>query len=161
MNTTALKAIAQLKLKNQSDIARAAGVTRQRVSQWFKEASPSGFVNIETKHLRSLCESFRIDVKDLLVALPGTTEVAAWQREETKLNWDKLYPDVISLLVAAVQGSPDAVARVVQEYGLFEASKLFGKSIWTHFPTYKRLMKPNRRKDLELIWHYMQNQTMT
>lgn len=157
MNIQTLKAFAALKHLTQSDLARFAGVSRQSVSLWFQGAS-SGFTNIKTKHLLAVANALGVSADDLLRPLPLLDNESAMNRETTKLLWDKLYPDIVSLVVAALEGKRDAVARFVQIYGLYSSAKLFGPSIWREFPRYKKYIKPIRRGELEKLWQFKQIQ---
>lgn len=156
MNPTTVKLIAELKGLNQSDLARMVGITRQCVSLWFSHTSNAS-INIETKNLRKLADALRVDIKEIIAPLPCTDNPDLLQREETKLNWDLLYPDVLCLATAAARGELVAVARFVQEYGFFTSAKLMGKRIWSMFPEYKRFIKPVRRNELEQVWELVQS----
>lgn len=159
MNIQTLKAVATIRDFNQSDLARAAGVSRQRISQWLHHAPTDGFVNIQTKHLMSIAKALSIPPATLLRPLPLLCDDQRLQSETTRLLWDKLYPDLTSLLVAALDRQPQALARIVQVYGLFASAKLFGKRIWRNFDQYKPFIHPVRRRELECLWQYRQSQT--
>lgn len=157
VNIQTLKAFAALRHMNQSDLARVAGVSRQAVSLWFKGAS-SGFTNIQTKHLLAVANALGVSADDLLRPLPLLDDESAMNRETTKLLWDKLYPDIVSLVLAALEEKRDAVSRFVQVYGLYTSAKLFGPSVWREFPRYKKFIKPIRRSELEKLWQFKQIQ---
>jgi len=159
MHLQTVKAIAAIKHLNQSDLAAAANVSRQRVSQWFKSEPADGYVNIQTDHLRAIATALGVDATDLLKQLPLLDDPHAAARYTTTLLWDRLYPDLVSLFAAALGGERDALARVVQVFGLHAAAKLIGPSVWRGFPRYKSLIKPARRTALEHIWQYRFNQT--
>ena len=159
MHLQTVKAIAAIKRLNQSDMAAAAKVSRQRVSQWFKSAPADGYVNIQTDHLRAIATALGVDASDLLKQLPLLDDPHAAARYTTMLLWDRLYPDLVSLFAAALDGVPDAMARVVQVLGLHAAAKMLGPRVWRDFPRYKTLIKPARRIALEHIWQYRFNQT--
>jgi transcriptional regulator with XRE-family HTH domain len=159
MHIQTLKAVATIRNLNQSDLARAAGVSRQRISQWLHHAPVDGFVNIQTKHLMSIAAALGILPGVLLRPLPLLCDEQGLQGETARLLWDKLYPDLTSLLVAALDRQPQALARVVQVYGLFASAKLFGGRVWRDFDTYKQFIHPVRRKELECLWKYRQTQT--
>ena len=157
MDIQTVKAIAVIRRLNQSDLARAAGVSRQSVSQWFHESS-SRFVNIQTKHLLAIADALDVSADVLLRPLPLLADESMSTIETTKLLWDKLYPDIVSLINAALDGRNDAVARFVQVYGLFSAAKMLGPKVWREFPRYKRYLKPARRVELERLWTFRQSQ---
>ena len=157
MNIRTLKALTAFKHLNQSDVARAAGVSRQRASQWFNDAS-SGFVNIQTKHLLAIADALGVSADDLLRPLPLLDDEPMLHQESTKLLWDRLYPDLVGFLTAVLEGRRDAVARLVQVYGLHTSAKLIGHRVWIDFPKYKNFIKPVRRAELERLWQFRQNQ---
>ena len=154
-----LKTIAAVKHLNQSDLAIAAGVSRQCVSQWMLDGSADGFVNVQTKHLLSMAKALNINPDTLLRPLPLLGDPESLQRETARLLWDKLYPDLSSFLVAAFEWKPEALARCVQVYGLYASAKLFGSRVWRDFPRYKHFIHPVRRKELGSLWQYRQSQT--
>ena len=69
MHLQTLKAVATIRNMNQSDLARAAGVSRQRISQWLHDAPADGFVNIQTKHLMSIANALGISPGILLAEI--------------------------------------------------------------------------------------------
>ncbi len=158
MYAETLKAIAKVKHLNQSDLARAAGVSRQRVSQWFQEVNDEGYINTQIEHARALAVALQVDIGTLVQKLPLMDDQSRLKRETTRLLWDQLYPDLVSLLIAAMDGERDALARIVQVYGLYEAAKLLGGRVWREFPRYKGILKPARRIQLEALWQYRQIQ---
>lgn len=107
--------------------------------------------------LSTIFLSKRFDI--LLRPLPLLGDEPSLERETTRLLWDKLYPDVTSLLVAALEKNHTALARIVQIYGLYATAKLFGACIWRDFPKYKQFIHPVRRAELEYLWLYRQSQT--
>lgn len=159
MQAETLKAIATMKRLNQSDLARAAGVTRQRVSQWYEEADADDVINARMSHVMRLASTLGVDVGMLTRKLPLLDDPPRLKRETTRLLWDRLYPNIVALFEAALSGEKDALARVVQVYGLYEGARLFGERAWRDFPRYKSLLKPARRTQLELLWQYRQNPT--
>lgn len=159
MHIETLKAIATIRHLNQSDLARAAGVSRQRISQWLHGPTSDGFINIQTKHLMAIAKVLDISPGGLLRPLPLLDDPQSLQRETARLIWDKLYPDLTSLLVAVLERQPQALARVVQIYGLYASAKLFGERVWQDFSKYKQFIHPVRRKELEGLWQYRQSQT--
>lgn len=148
-----------MKGMNQSDLARAAGVTRQRVSQWFEKADAHGFINARMNHVMALASTLGMDVGMLTRKLPLLDDKPRLKRDTARLLWDRLYPSIVELFAAALAGERTALARVVQVYGLYEGARLFGERAWREFPRYKSLLKPARRAQLELLWQYRQNPT--
>ncbi len=159
MLVATVKVFAALKGMNQSDIAAAAGVSRQRVSQWFKETPEDGMIDVRLSHALKLASSWGVSVDELSKPLPLLNDEMSMRTETAQLLWDRLYPDVVSLFTAALNQRLDALARVAQVYGLYEAAKLFGSAVWRDFPRYKNFIKPARRSGLEQLWQYHQNQT--
>jgi transcriptional regulator with XRE-family HTH domain len=155
MNAQSLRAISQLRMISQSELARMAGVSRQAVSQWFK--APIGTeLNVRTPHLRQLSDALHIDAKDLLQPLPVLDDGEAVRQYETTLLWDCLYPSLVDFSVALVHGESVALARLVQVFGIYKASKIAGQKIWDRFPGYKRHIRPIRREEIERVWQIHQ-----
>lgn len=140
-----LKFIAKVRGLKQSDLARAAGVSRQAVSKWMK-ARPGAEVALRSGHLHRLATELDLDMADFFEPLPETRHL------ETALLWDGLYSDLVSLLVACLDGQGRALARMVQVYGLLVARKLFGSKVCASFPEYARHIHPMRREENERIW---------
>ena len=143
---------------NQSDLARAVGVSRQCVSQWMLDCSSDGFVNIQTKHLLLIAKALNVIPDTLLRPLPLLCDPQSLQRETVRLLWDKLYPDLLSFLIAVLERRPEALARCVQVNGLYASARLFGERVWRDFPKYKHFIHPARRKELECLCQYRQSQ---
>jgi transcriptional regulator with XRE-family HTH domain len=156
MNAQALRTISKLRRVNQAGLARMAHVSRQAVSRWFKpSAGPE--VSIQTPHLRGLAEGLRVSAEDLLRPLPvlGDAEATRWY--EAALLWDGLYSDLGDFSVALVRGESPALARLVQVFGLYQASKVAGQKIWDRFPYFKKQIRPMRREQLERVWQIHEN----
>jgi transcriptional regulator with XRE-family HTH domain len=151
MNSQSLRAIMDLRRLSQSDLARMAGVSRQAVSLWFK-ASQDTELNVRTPHLRKLSDALHIQAEDLLRSLLVLNDDEAVRKYETALLWDRLYPGLVDFSVALVHGEVAALARLVQVFGLYKASKIAGKKIWDRFPQYKKHIRPVRREQIEQIW---------
>ncbi len=147
-----LELIAQVKGLRQSDLARAAGVSRQAVSLWMKQRGPDG-ISARVPNMIRLAGNLGIEVQDLVVPLPDLAE------HEASLIWDGLYPSVPSLVVACLRGEGRALARMVQVHGLLVTTKLFGRKSLTSFPDYKRHMHPVRRKQSEQVWKILSSPT--
>lgn len=147
MNIETLRHISKFRGLTQSEIARAAQVSRQAVNQWFKQGD--SFVPITSKHLLNLCRGTGISA-DVLI-----NEIADrqwWENETTNLLWDGLYDDLVSFLIALNEGDSRALARLVEVYGLFASTKIIGDSAWKEFPNYKSYLPPIRRSELEQLW---------
>jgi transcriptional regulator with XRE-family HTH domain len=147
MNIDTLHKIAKFQGLTQSDLAEAAQVSRQAVSQWFnhKEA----FVPVASNHLLNLSRAIGVSADVLL------NEIADqdwWERETTNLLWDKLFLDLVDFLSALDQGDMRALARLVEVYGLFASAKMVGTRVWDDFSKYQNYLPPMRRKELEQLW---------
>jgi transcriptional regulator with XRE-family HTH domain len=159
MNVTTVKALADSRGLNQSDIARLAGVSRQRVSQWFHSAALGAPVSLRSGNLKALADGLKVSADELLAPLPLLEEPEKAQRETVKLLWDRLYPDLVPFAIDVGRGRSRAVARLVQVYGLYAAARMAGKSVWKNFPKYSRYIHPVRRKELEVLWQLRMNPT--
>ena len=156
MNAQALQAISKLKGTSQADLARMAGVSRQAVSNWFK--APAGTeLNIYSSHLRQLAGHLHVSADDLLHPLPVLCDQETTHRLESELLWDSLYASLEEFSIALVHAEVPALARLVQVFGLYQASKVAGKKVWDRFPTYKLHIRPGRREQIERIWQLRQN----
>lgn len=147
MNTNTLQQIGQFRGLTQSDLAKAAQVSRQAVSQWFMRESD--FVPIASNHLLNLSQALGVSADVLLGEI---AEQAWWEKETTNLLWDKLFKDLIDFLAAGNRGDLRALARAVEVYGLFASAQIFGNVVWEQFPNYKSYLPPVRRKELEQLW---------
>ncbi len=147
MNIQTLKLLAKVRNLSQSDLALAAGVSRQAVSLWFRqfEETKNPRVNIFSKNLEKLCDSLNVSAAALLEDFP---DLAA---DTTDLLWDFLYPDIESFVCALIKSEPAALARLVQVYGVFGARKIVGNSIVKNFENFKFKIHPSQRKKAEII----------
>lgn len=134
---------------SQSDLARAAQVSRQTVSHWFQQ---KGSINLYAKNLSALAKSLGVTAEVLSNPLPVLEEALERKKWETDLLWDKLYPDLESFIGALIRGQKQALARLVQVTGLYRAEKIAGKKVWDKFPEYKALIHPASRKLNEILW---------
>ena len=71
---------------------------------------------------------------------------------QTAFLWDSLYPNMEAFVKAAREFRFPAIARLVQVCGFHESQTLLGKKIILEFDRYKKLIKPARRKQLEILW---------
>ena len=104
MQLQLLEAIMEVRGLTQSDLARAANVSRQAVSAWFAEANPAGEATIDPKLsvVRQLSASLAIDVNTLISKYPLTRDDQELLR--ASFIWDGLYPSLISFALALVAG---------------------------------------------------------
>jgi transcriptional regulator with XRE-family HTH domain len=150
-----LAVIAQSRGLSQADLARAAGVSRQAVSKWFR--NPRSRVALRSDHLKRLADTLGVSADVLLSELPGLTPR---ERDDlaARLLWDGLYADVDELLVALLRSEPRAVARVVEAYGLYRSAKMLGKRVWKDYPALARYIHPARRNGLDVIHEWRTRQ---
>ena len=141
---------------NQSQIAGLAGVTRQAVSKWFRQGR--GDVQIRSTHLKALAGGLGVTSDLLLDDLLGLTD-AERADLHARLLWDRAYPDLVALLLAAIDHQPRALGRLVEAMGLYQSAKVIGRSAWTKFPKYKRYLHPARRRGLEQLWSWRNSRT--
>lgn len=152
MNTGTLRKIAQFRGLTQSDLAKAAQVSRQAVSQWF--CHDDSFISVSSIHLRNLSKALGTSADVLLEDL---ADPDWWRRTTTNLLWDNLYEDLTGFLAACDRGEPRALSRLVEVYGLFASAKILDQRIWKLFPEYKRYLPPSRRSELEQLWTAQKN----
>lgn len=152
MNIKTLKIITKLRGLTQAEIARKAGVSRQAVSLWFKGSD----VNVKSHHLQKLATELHLTADDLLQPLSYDSADDV-RRLGATLLWDHLYPTIEDFVIALLQKKPQALARLVEVYGLFRASALVKKAVWKLFPKYKKFLPPIRRKQCERIWFLKTN----
>lgn len=144
--------ISKLRNKNQADLARLAGVSRQAVSLWFAEKDAQE-INLRSSHLKKLADGLRVSVDTLLQPLPVLADQKLTHSLETRLLWDHLYGSLADFSVGIVRGETPALARLVQVFGLFSAAKIAGNHlVWDCFPQYKLHIRPIRREQLERLW---------
>ena len=154
MNMRTLRVICKLKHLSQSDIARMAGVSRQATSLWFKESTT---ISVQSTHLQKLSYALHIKIDDLMNPLPLIEDKEYVSSLKASLLWDRLYPDFEDFIIALVQKNARATARLVEVYGLFQASTLVGNVVWKNFQKYKKYLPPVRRKQCEQLWNLQQN----
>jgi transcriptional regulator with XRE-family HTH domain len=156
VNLATLRTIARRKGRNQSEIARLTGVSRQAVSKWYRHAR--GDVQIRSTHLKALASGLGVPSDLLLDDLVG---LRPDDREQLKaeLLWDRAYPDLDAFLLALIAGERRALGRLVEAFGLFESARLLGRSVWSRFPDYNRHIHPTRRRGLEHVWQWRRNRT--
>jgi len=159
MNAQKVKALATARGLNQSDIARLAQVSRQRVSQWFRATAPGAPIALRATTLKALADGLGVSADELLTPLPLLGDPEKTERETVKLLWDRLYPDLVSFAIDVGRGRAPALARLVQVYGLYAAARIAGASVWKNFPKYRKHIHPVRRQELELLWKWRMHPT--
>ena len=87
-----LKTVMAKKGYRRSDVARAAGVSRQAVSLWFTQ--DDDFQNLHVANLLNLSDGLGIDPAELLKPLPGISDPATVRRLYAEFCWDRSYPDI-------------------------------------------------------------------
>lgn len=159
INLDSLQAISDLRGLSHSDLARAAGVSRQAVCEWFKpkDSPGAGPVPVKSRTWENLSRSLNLPLEEFSRPLPLTPEQAG--ALTTLLLWDKLYPDLVAFAAAVVDAEPPALARLAQTYGLHAAAKAGGAAVWRRFPEYARHLHPNRRGQLRKIWELHASRT--
>lgn len=150
-----LVALQKMRSLNQSGLARLAGVSRQAVSLWFKGAD-SGQVKMSADHLLSLCRGLGVTAEDLADEFP-ILDPDRRARLEAALIWDRLYPSLEELAIAACAGEPAALGRMVETYGLYASAAMLGPMVWERFAVYRRHIHFARRTGLERIWRLKTN----
>lgn len=129
---------------SQADLARAAQVSRAAVCKWFQVKGE--WVNIETNSLIKLAAALGVSPHELLKESTDLSALAP------RFLWDSLYPSMEEFLYAVSRRRLPALARLIQVLGFRDSVKIAGKEIISLFPRYKNLIKPARRKNLEVIW---------
>lgn len=156
VNVHTLKSFALARQLNQSDFARAAGVTRQTVSHWFKQKG-DGRINLYAKHLEKLVSYLDVSIEQLSQPLPILGNQNDRRKWETKLLWDRLFPNLETFIAGVIRGKREALARLVQVCGLYQSEKVAGRQVWRKFSSYKKLIHPAYRRQAEILWKTEQN----
>ena len=157
MNLATLKSLSRIKGVRQADVAAMAGVSRQAVHHWW--TSTDANLNVHSKTQEHLAKSFGVPMDVLSKKLPVVSNESQRKKIESQLLWDGLYPDLEHFARGLVVGQPEALARLVQVFGLFASEKIAGKQVSKKFPQYKHLIHPARRRTLEVVWTEIQNPT--
>ncbi len=133
------------KLKK-AELARLAEVSRAAVTKWFRGVNREGWVNVESRTLFQLASGLGVSAESLI---KPAANLAPYQ---TEFLWDRLYPSMESFVQALIQNRPPALARLVQQIGFQDASRVVGKKVIPIFDRYKKFIHPLRRKQLEVLW---------
>jgi transcriptional regulator with XRE-family HTH domain len=157
MNATLLTLWMKARRLNQADLARTAGVSRQAVARWFRKTDT---VQLRAPHFMALCERLGVPPADLTGSAPELSDANTRQRLTTVFLWDHLFPTLEDFIVALARFDERAAARYIQVQGLFAGDKIWGKKIWAAFPRLAPFIHPARRAQLEVLWTYMQSQTV-
>jgi len=129
----------------QSELARQVGVSRQAVSLWLQR----DHVTVRSEHLLGVGAALGVSAESLARPLPGYGHDRA--RLRGALLWDRLYVDLADFAIAVNRWEPAAVARLVQVCGLYAAERAVGVRAWRTFDSYKHLIHPVRRRQLETL----------
>ena len=145
-----LKAAMAKKGYQQSDVAKAAGVSRQAVSLWF--AADDDFRNVHVATLMNLSAGLGIDPAELLKPFPVLTDRATVRRWYAEFCWDRSYPDIYRFLVALAGSEPRAVARLIASRGIYEAAAVLGARVWRTYPGLRQFLPAARRTEVDAVW---------
>ena len=145
-----LKAAMAKKGYRQSDLAKAAAVSRQAVSLWF--AGEGDFRNVHVANLLNLSAGLGISPAELLQPLPGLEGPAEERRLYAEFCWDRSFPDIYRFLVALAARQPRAVARLIESRGIYEAAAVLGVQVWRRYPDLRRLLPGARRTVVDAVW---------
>lgn len=141
-----LKSLLKIKGWRPAELAYRAGISRAAVSRWYRQGEKDGVVNVETRTLVQVAAAFGLS------AAVFFEKRALLAPHRTRFLWDGLYADMEGFVKALAEDRQVSVARLVQVLGLAEARKIMGKKIVTGFASYKKFIKPARRRQLEIIW---------
>ena len=150
MYLSMLKTVMAKKGCRQSDVARAAGVSRQAVSLWF--AQDDDFQNLHVANLMNLSDGLGIDPAELLKPLACISDPATVRQLYAEFCWDRSYPDIYSFLVALAGSEPRAVARFIECRGIYEAAAVLGKGTWRAYRGIRKHLAPARRREIDTVW---------
>lgn len=159
MNPETLNAILLSRKIRPSQLAHELGVSRQTVNTWLHAKKE---IQIKADHLLKLSQILETPMESFFIKLP-TSNVRLKKELMSTLLWDRLYPSIEELVIAALQWQHEAIARLVQTYGFITASRLLGvknsHAIYDRYPIYKKYIHPQKRKILDNIWELKCNPT--
>jgi transcriptional regulator with XRE-family HTH domain len=145
-----LKAAMAKKGYRQSDVAKAAAVSRQAVSLWF--TAEGDFRNVHVANLLNLGAGLGVAPAELLQPLPGLADSVDERQLYAEFCWDRSYPDIYRFLVALIAGQPRAVARLIESRGIYEAATVLGDEVWGTYPDLRLRLPPARRAVVDAVW---------
>ena len=87
-----LKTVKAKRGYSQSDVAKAAGVSRQAVSLWF--TSGDEFQNVHVANLLKLSAALDIEPAELLKPFAGIADPAVVRALTAEFCWDRAYADI-------------------------------------------------------------------
>ncbi len=157
MNPATLATLIKARDLTPSEVSKQLGVSRQTLSKWLNRQK---HVDVRSDHLQKIASLFHVSMETLMNPLPALENTQAHELEAT-LNWDRLYFSVEEMIFALKKWEPQAVARVVQTYGLVTSARIVGdkKALWDRYPYYKKHIHPGIRKVLDQVWEQQWNQT--
>ena len=129
-----LKNLMNLKRFKKADVARAADVSPAAVTKWFKGVNKEGWVNVESRTLFRLAAGLGVPAENLV---KPAADLAPYQAE---FLWDRLYPSMESFVQALTQDRLPALARLVQQTGFEESSRVVGKKAGSLFDRYRKFI---------------------
>ena len=141
----------------QSDVAKAAEVTRQTVSLWF--SGVGDFRNVHVANLLNLSAGLGIAPAELLQPLPGLEAPDEERRLYAEFCWDRSYPDVYRFLAALAGAQPRAVARLIESRGIYEAAAVVGVRVWRMYPDLRQRLPAARRVVVDTVWKIHRDST--
>lgn len=148
-----LKTLMATKGLRPADVARAAHISRAAVSKWFRQGRDTGWVNVETTTLRQMADTLGVAISYFLEPLQSVDHL------HIQFLWDALYPSMEDFFSALIRKEPEALARLAQVVGLYNATAIAGDAVLHQFPHYKRFIHPTRRQQLELVWPLYRSKT--
>lgn len=160
MNIETLFCFMKIRGISGATLARKAGISRQALTEWKRKAkqAQNPRVNVYSQTQESLAQVLGVRSEELGQTFQIISDPNLRKSIEAEILWDRLYPDIASFSSAVVKGAPQALARLVQVYGLYASAKMAGQQIWNNFPEYKYKMHPAYRKQAEIVWTLAQNQ---
>ncbi|HPI39976.1 MAG TPA: helix-turn-helix transcriptional regulator [Pseudobdellovibrionaceae bacterium] len=159
MNANTLFSYIEIKGIRPAQLARRVGISRQTLSEWKKKSKTNSNINIYSQTQEKLAFELGLRYEDLNRAIEVLENKNLRKEIETELFWDKLYKNIESFSSAVIRGQPEALARLVQVYGLYASAKIAGNQIWDKFHLYKNKIHPAYRKQAEVLWKLAQSQT--
>lgn len=141
-----LKSLMAAQRLRPADVARTAHISRAAVSKWFRHGPTTGWVNVETTTLRQMADALGVAITYFLEPLQSIAHM------QTQFLWDALYPSMEHFVSALIRKEPNALARLVQVVGFYDARVIVGDIIIAQFAQYQQFIHPARREQLELVW---------